>query len=373
MVRYLKRIIRWIYWIGYGFPLQVYSLLGNKQLYTADSYYPELERKPKFSILIDQIRHIWKFHIPEEYYFLYGLDIKNFRNKNEFLDYGLLMRQRDYLNTHAFGYENYSYTGILRDKFYFSAFMEQFGFEVPRTYGLIDNGRLYSSDKKGIIPLEAILGWDCDLVVKPLNGIGGVGIFRLKVTGGNLYLNGEQSTLEEFSKLTCSERFLLQERIREQHPLMDSLYRKSINTLRITTVRDFKTNTIHVLGCMLLMGARDAMVSNWHYGGVIINVDLQGNLDKYGYSLYEKKITSHPETKIVFEDFKVPLFDKALNQAIEAHKMFYGLHSIGWDFAILKDKVVFIEGNDDWGMAAHQMVSGGIVPFFDKYFYLPKR
>ena len=77
---------------------------------------------------------------------------------------------------------------------------------------------------------------------------------------------------------------------------MSRLYPNAINTVRITTVRDLNTGNIELMGCMLLMGARGAVVSNWHYGGVIINIEENGYLNKYGYSLYEKKIL-HKEIK----------------------------------------------------------------------------
>jgi hypothetical protein len=206
-------------------------------------------------------------------------------------------------------------------------------------------------------------------ICKPLDGIGGIGIFLIeKLQSGELLVDGVKASYKDLQAKFSNARYFVQERIDKQHEKMSALYPKSINTLRITTVRDRKDNEIKLMGSMLLMGAGGSIVSNWHYGGVIINVKNDGSLDKYGFSLKKKKILSHPDTGVVFESFKVPYYDEAVKESIRCHKMFYGVHSVGWDFAILPDGVMFIEGNDNWGMAAHQMVSGGLKDKFDKYF-----
>ena len=54
----------------------------------SESYYPEMQQKSKFRMAMDQLGHIWKYGSIERYYFSYGLDIKDFRDKNDYLDDG---------------------------------------------------------------------------------------------------------------------------------------------------------------------------------------------------------------------------------------------------------------------------------------------
>lgn len=370
MKKTLKRIVSNTYFYFLGFPKSVVNLLGNKKLYDpSGTYYPELKHKSKCAIIWDQIRLIAKWHSPEQYYFLYGFDVKSRKEQESYLPYGLFMKRRDYLNNRPNKKEQYSYTGILRDKFYFSIFMEKLGFNVPKTLGLFEHGNMYLLSENKVLPLSLIKPGR--YICKPLDGIGGVGIVSLDVTkeGEVLIDNSRVERDSELVERFKGQRYFVQERIEEQHPHMATLYGKSINTLRVTTVRNPKNGQIELIGCMLLMGARGSVVSNWHYGGVIINVKEDGTLDKYGYSLYDRRITCHPETKVVFDSFKVPHYDIAVKEAMRCHEIFYGVHSIGWDFAILPEGVMFIEGNDNWGMAAHQMVSGGLSDKFKKYFY----
>lgn len=350
--------------------MRIKHILMSRKTLQEKTYFPELQQKSPFEVFVDNIKHFIKYKHTDAYnYFLYGLDIKDFRKEEDYLDYGTYMSRRDYLNNHPSSKEQYSYTGILRDKFYFAIFMEGLGFSVPSTYGLFEGGKVFLFKEKKTIGIEEALSTSHDLILKPLDGSGGIGIFTLKTHDNKVLYNDEPITVESLKEKMSKGKFFAQALIQEQHPLMASLYPGAINTVRITTVRDLNTGKIELMGCMLLMGARGAVVSNWHYGGVIINIEENGYLNKYGYSLYEKKITQHPETGVVFETIKVPFFEKCVAEAKRCHELFYGVHSIGWDFAILPEEIMFIEGNDDWGMAAHQMVGGGLAEKFNKYYF----
>jgi len=366
----MNRILSCLKFLFFRCPKLVWALFTKKKyLDKNETYYAELKQKGKLGIALDQLRHIFKWHQLEQYYFLYGFDVKSYKSQKEYLDYSYFKKRRDYLNNHPNKYEIYSYTGILRDKFYFSIFMEKLGFRIPKTIGLVTSDMVIFGKNNEIQSLETMLSEPGKYICKPLDGIGGIGIFLIeKLQSGELLVDGVKASYKDLQAKFSNARYFVQERIDKQHEKMSALYPKSINTLRITTVRDRKDNEIKLMGSMLLMGAGGSIVSNWHYGGVIINVKNDGSLDKYGFSLKKKKILSHPDTGVVFESFKVPYYDEAVKESIRCHKMFYGVHSVGWDFAILPDGVMFIEGNDNWGMAAHQMVSGGLKDKFDKYF-----
>lgn len=371
MKQIVIKLIKGIYFILILFPKNVFYLLKDKSKYDkSQTYYPELTSKTKLRIILDQICHIIKWRCIENYYFLYGFDIKGFRKQSDYLDYSFYMKRRDELNNHPQTQEAYNYIGILRDKFYFAIFMEQMAFPIPKTIGLYENkSGLYSFEKKQIIDFKSIIKDGASYMCKPLLGLGGVGIYSIEIKDNQIFCNHIKTSLNDLKEKLSIDKFFIQERIQNQHPKIAALYPNAINTLRITTVRSLKTEEICVMGCMFLMGARNAVVSNWHYGGVIINVNEKGIMDKYGYSLYEKRITQHPDTHVKFENFHIPYFDEALQWAKKCHNLFYGIHSIGWDFAITDNGVLFIEGNDNWGMAAHQMVSGGLAKKFNQYYF----
>jgi hypothetical protein len=51
--------------------------------------------------------------------------------------------------------------------------------------------------------------------------------------------------------------------------------------------------------------------------------------------------------------------------ALDLHEYFYGVHSIGWDFAITDTGPVCIEGNENWGLPMMQIFDPKIIK---KYF-----
>ena len=368
MRRIIRTLLKWVKFVLIRFPKLLVSLLKNRKLFdVGESYYPDLPHKTKFRFFLDQLRQIVKWGAIEENYFLYGFDVKNFRNQNDYISFGYHLLLRNYLNNHP-SKDEYSYTGVMRDKFYFSVFMETLGFNVPKTYGIAENGMVFRMSDKKVVPMDTMIPGEMHLIFKPIDGWCGEGIFGVRINGDQILCDNEVISMEDLKQKTAKGKFFIQHYIEDQHPDMKALYPKAINTLRITTVRDVNTGKIELMGCMLLMGANEAIVSNWHYGGVIINIEDNGYLNKYGFSFSEKRIVRHPDTGIVFETFKVPFFEEAKAVAIRCHEMFYGIHSVGWDFAITSEGPVFIEANDNWGIAAHQMVGEGLANKFNKYF-----
>jgi hypothetical protein len=80
----------------------------------------------------------------------------------------------------------------------------------------------------------------------------------------------------------------------------------------------------------------------------------------------DKRVLKHPDSGVVFEGYKIPYYEEAVALAKRCMDSFYGLKSVGWDVAITTDGPVIIEGNDDWGLAAHQMVENQ--GWADRYF-----
>ena len=136
---------------------------------------------------------------------------------------------------------------------------------------------------------------------------------------------------------------------------MNELNSKSINTLRIVTVHS--KGKIKVLSSLLRVGTSETgNVDNWAAGGLAIGIQNNGYLKKYG--LYKPghglKISEHPDSKIEFEKYKVPMLNEAQDLAIKAHKFFYNVGAIGWDVAITDDGPIFIEGNDNFEITLMQ-------------------
>ena len=201
---------------------------------------------------------------------------------------------------------------------------------------------------------ESFLESDYDVMFKPVDGACGIGIIHLRSKSGKLVVKGQEISIEQLREKLGKGRFIIQQFINNQHEGFSRLYPDACNTLRITVARE--GDGTRVLGRMCMLGAHGTDCSNWHFGGVSVNLREDGTLDKYGYCKIDKKVTTHPDTGVTFEGYKIPFFEEAIALAQRATERFYGFCSIGWDIALTDNGPTIIEGNDDWGIVAHQMV-----------------
>ena len=68
------------------------------------------------------------------------------------------------------------------------------------------------------------------------------------------------------------------------------------------------------------------------------------------------KQEQHPDTNLVFDGWKIPFYEDAVELIKKAHRLFPLLQTIGWDVAITEDGPVLVEGNHDWDIEMLQVV-----------------
>ncbi len=239
---------------------------------------------------------------------------------------------------------------MLRDKFVFSQFVSSLSFPTPKNLAICDHESVTWLDEMRRAPLETLLldkTLHFDAFCKPLSGINGRGAFPLRLNGGRLFINDEEVTLDQF-KARLDGQHLIQERV-QQHSKMSELHPNSINTIRLITFNN--DDQVQVFSAALRMGTKGRSLDNWTAGGILVGVDLaSGRLCEEGVYKpgYGGRVHRHPDTHVLFSGFEIPYFHDAVQRAMDLHRYFYGIHSIGWDIAIMEDGPTIIEGNDDW-------------------------
>lgn len=209
--------------------------------------------------------------------------------------------------------------------------------------------------------IQELLSLNLDVFCKLMTGECGVGVFNLQINNGSIFINGENKSKDEFIKLIGDSTYLIQERV-EQHCILSSIHKHSINTIRMTTIYNKTNNEVIHFSSTLRIGCNESNVDNWAKGGLIVNIKDDGTLDKYGFYKpgYGTKTNYHPDSLIEFDNYKIPNYKECINKAKELHSFFYGIHSIGWDIAIDKQgDPIFIEGNDNWEITLPQATIGG--------------
>ena len=362
------------------------SIIRHKSDYVDKvSYYPEEEQKSKKEILKDHLWFVWKYGEQEPYYFTYGFDRKEMTRRrmvDEYIiPYMQFQRRINYLNFQNPRYDSFygKLTGrvITGDKFYFNVFLEKFGIPTPKVYCFIkDKSPLYFSSEFSIDAsqsaneqLKSFFSNDMDAFCKPSDGQLGNGIFALRISGGKIFVDNKETTVEDLISTVVSADYLVQERI-YQHEKMSELCPSTINTIRLITVMDMD-GVVHPFGPRLRIGRVGSSVDNWAKGGILVGIDLKtGQLFKKGFlkPQYGTSTEYHLDTKVKFDGFVIPHFQEAVEAAIKLHKFLYRSHSVGWDIAITNNGPVFIEGNGLWEISGMQAVHGGMKKQIEKYF-----
>ena len=332
------------------------------------SYYPECPSKSNFEVFKDQVGHILRYGYKNTDYYVMGVDVKG-ENWKDYVPERYNVKVLSEANRKwANNRSGFNYVLSLADKWNFAEIMEHNGFPVPPTVGLLHYGNLILPHTQGAsADFEALLDGPCDLLFKPVLGRGGQGILPVKIADGAFFVEGKEMGVAQLLELVDDDVFLIQGRVTNQHPAMKALFPKTLNTIRMTMVRT--AGGVELLGCMCLMGASDAAYSNWHFGGICTYVDADGRLGKYGFSRSQRRITHHPDTGIAFEGYQLPFFKETIRLCEQAMDVYYGVKTIGWDMAVTEEGPVFIEGNHQWGVIAHQMVEHkGWADKYKKYF-----
>lgn len=184
---------------------------------------------------------------------------------------------------------------------------------------------------------------------KPYDGLGGADVKK--------EYSKDIENKEEYFNNAIKNRIFLEELVK-QHPDMNKLCEKSVNTMRIMTFNDHGKSRIIWMG--LRVGNGINSIDNFHAKGMAVNIDINtgklvGNAIDKDLNEYEE----HPFTHVKFDGFQIPCFEEAKKMVLEASLRSDKILVVGWDVAISDKGPVVIEGNRRPGFDIVQVLSGG--------------
>ena len=219
--------------------------------------------------------------------------------------------------------------------------------KIPETYIMCVNGKLFDGNRNLITKedagkiLKTINNGTYDAVIKAtIDTNSGRDVHMISMKNGI-----DQKSQKDIEKIIdeMGQNFVVQEKIK-QHKSLSKLYDKSINTFRVITY--ILENQIFVAPIVLRIGQGGATVDNAHAGGMFIGVLDDGNLKKEAYTEYQLRYLMHPDTKMVFDKYKIPSIEKIRECAINLHKKIPMLDYVSWDFTIDENEnIILIETN----------------------------
>lgn len=195
------------------------------------------------------------------------------------------------------------------------------------------------------------------IIYKPLKGNCGHGVETFEINRLKLFMICWK--LKKYSKGVVEEYVV-------QHPSMSALSPFAVNTMRVVTMSSNSfavTNSgekMDVAYVALRIGGADAVVDNFHSGGMVASVDKNtGEVVTDAVDMEGNVYKVHPETEKTIRGFKVPLFQESLAMVTEAIEKNQIEGYLGWDIAITENGPVLIEVNT---MPAVALLSAPYVP-----------
>lgn len=290
----------------------------------------------RFPLALYKKLRLWQKGFLAEKYVLYQFD------KHDYKEY-----LSDY-NTSMARWINEPFNDILTNKYIFSECVGKH-IRVPETYGIFVNGQFSSATQKS---LDDLIKIHEAFVVKVVSGGGGKGVFIVKKDNEASFVlnNKTRYTLAELlGFFKTLNNYIVTEYI-EPGDFSKSLNATSVNTMRILTLIDPKTNEAFMARAVQRIGvAASAPQDNFTKGGLSANIDLEtGQLSDCTTHPKTKahiRYMHHPDTNIKIEGLVVPNWKLIKAQILHAANQLPMLKVIGWDFVISNDGLVAIEGN----------------------------
>ena len=331
----------------------------NKVIYSLKTVYRDQDRKSIPRIIWEAIHCIFLEWDMPYYYFISLLykkgapDYRNFIGHRK--NFGI---QRNYLRAAGPNFD-------LFDKTRFGKILSDHNIPSARVLAHNAGHEIIRNGSSGLVanPTElALQMWlllaetrSQSIFVKPIEGEEGVNSFRFdepEITAENCV---------DLFRLMETVSFIFQETIK-QHPILNSIYPHSINSLRVHSFFDQEKNDYEIVSVMMRIGRKGAVVDNCGVGGLYIAVDLENwTLGKFAQTYLSRgghRFTAHPDTGHVFAGTKLPFREESLDLVKAAAPLFTS-DFIGWDVALTESGPVILEGNENPHLGMAQWGVGG--------------
>ena len=171
--------------------------------------------------------------------------------------------------------------------------------------------------------------------------------------------------------------FVIQEKINCSDSIK-KIYSKSVNTFRVITFR--WKDEILFTPTIMRIGKNGNYLDNAHAGGIFIAIDNNGILHEKAFTEFKDEYKEHPDSKIVFKNYKIKNFSKVLNAAKKMHSLIPQIGVVNWDFTIDENETpILLEANLKSGsiwlsqMAHGKGAFGKITPDILKWIRLMKK
>jgi hypothetical protein len=233
---------------------------------------------------------------------------------------------------------------------------------VPDIYMIKNKGFLSTFDSKELSYQTAVdlLKEKGKLFIKPYGAGKGTGVNILVCENGKLFVDKEEYTESQMiAFLQNRDNWILCESMK-QHAYSDQIYDKTVNTIRLITLRDIHTHQFKIFFAVQRIGTSATIpVDNGSRGGLVSKIDLETGTLSEARCLHNLEVhTVHPDSKAPIQGVVIPNWEQLKKEILElANKMPY-MHFIAWDILITNEGMCIIEANTSSGVNIIQLWGG---------------
>ena len=260
------------------------------------------------------------------------------------------------------------YGALSGDKYLFAQVFGQ-QVKVPTTWALIECGKLISIEQPALSEENTYSFFiqNGGGVIKDRFGANGFNVYVFTVNQEKLYYKNKPVFQSELQEIIRQFTHGIVQELIVQGEFENSIFDKSINTVRILSVKKKDEDSHEVIGALQRIGSmKSAPVDNFNQGGLVAPIDITtGRLGKVaGMFFVDEKgnhmhTECHPDTGTLIEGKIVPHWEKIIDCVSEITRRLPFFDLIAWDFVIRDDTCMLVEINRKSSLNLFQ-INGGM-------------
>ena len=233
---------------------------------------------------------------------------------------------------------------------------------TPEIY-FIKNKNIIYAFNDGVKDTEDIYDFLIDkkkLVIKPFALGKGNGVHVLTAEKNELYLDGVRCEKTSLISLLEKENEYIASEYMEQQEYANKLYDKTVNTIRLVTIRDIDSHEFKIHFAVQRIGRASTIpVDNGSKGGLVAKIDIETGILSKARCLHDlNEYEKHPDSGAFIEGVVVPNWDKIKDTVLDLCKRIPYMDIIAWDILVQENGICVIEANTSSGVNILQLWGG---------------
>ncbi len=299
--------------------------------------------------LLNKIRMNLNGYLADQYV-LYELD----KNNRE-----LYLSEMDW---HKSRFINHPFEFILNNKVVCSQLLANYVL-VPEIYAVKKKNKISGLYNKQLSYNDTIelLKKREQIYFKPFLGGKGNDVHYIEYKDEKFWLNYQLISENDLIKLLSLKSNWIISQAMKQHDYAKNLYAETVNTIRMLTIRDLKSNQMKINFAVQRVGVKESIpVDNGSRGGLVAKIDLESGELSYSRSLCSMQIyREHPDSGQKIEGVVIPNWQEIKAVVLGLSSKFTYLEMIAWDVLLTESgEVCIIEANNSSGVNILQLWGG---------------